>query len=183
MDTIEERKWCVYKHTNKTNGKVYIGQAKGDPKLRWGANGKNYKSSVLFYKAIQKYGWDNFEHEVLFTCLTLQEANEKEFNLIKEYEATNPSKGYNIREGGKNGKLGESTKEKLRQINTGKHLSEETKAKISASTKGELNPFYGQHHSEETREKMRKNQRDKSGKNNPMYGKTHSEETKEKNKK
>ena len=70
----EQQKWCIYKHTNKINGKIYIGQAKGRPELRWGRKGSNYKSSVLFYRAIQKYGWNNFCHEILFNDLTEDEA-------------------------------------------------------------------------------------------------------------
>ena len=42
-----------------------------EPEKRWGANGCNYKSSPHFYSAIQKYGWDNFEHNILFTGLNL----------------------------------------------------------------------------------------------------------------
>ena len=52
--------------------------------------------------------------------------------------------------------------------------NEETKKKISNSLKGkfagEKNPFYGKKHSEETKDKIRKNTNTK-GKNNPMYGK------------
>lgn len=176
----EQQNWCIYKHTNKTNGKVYIGQSKGHPELRWGKNGTNYKSSILFYRAIQKHGWDNFSHEILFTNLTEQEANLLEIKTITEYNACDPKHGYNIREGGKNGSLSESTKEKLRIANTGKILSEETKHKIAESMRGESNPFYGKHHTETTKQKMREAKNNVSGENNPMYGKLHSEETKEK---
>ena len=176
----EQQKWCIYKHTNKINGKTYIGQAKGRPELRWGRKGSNYKSSVLFYRAIQKYGWDNFCHEILFNDLTEDEANLLEIKLINEYNACDPKYGYNIREGGKNGSLSESTKEKLRIANTGKHLTDKTKHKISESMMGELNHFYGKHHDEAAIQKMREAKSNMSGKNNPMYGKHHSEETKEK---
>lgn len=56
--------WCVYMHTNNINGKRYIGISQ-NPKRRW-KNGNGYKTQ-LFGKAINKYGWDNFTHEILFT--------------------------------------------------------------------------------------------------------------------
>ena len=59
--------YTVYQHKNKINGKIYIGITSKDPEKRWGHNGYNYKSSSYFYSAIQKYGWDNFEHNILFT--------------------------------------------------------------------------------------------------------------------
>ena len=43
------------------------------PEKRWGINGNNYKSSPHFYAAIQKYGWDNFEHNILFENLNYEE--------------------------------------------------------------------------------------------------------------
>mgnify|MGYP002658749408 CR=1 FL=1 len=56
--------YCVYKHTNKINGKVYIGQS-SNIKERWSRKGTCYKGCTYFYNAIQKYGWDNFEHIIL----------------------------------------------------------------------------------------------------------------------
>ena len=47
--------WIIYKHTNKVNGKVYIGQTKQTPTQRW-RNGNGYKNNVYFYHSIQKYG-------------------------------------------------------------------------------------------------------------------------------
>ena len=61
--------YCVYKHTNKINGKVYIGQSM-NPKDRWSRQGHQYKGCTYFYNAIQKYGWNNFIHEILIDNLT-----------------------------------------------------------------------------------------------------------------
>ncbi|MBP3801390.1 MAG: hypothetical protein J6I85_05165 [Clostridia bacterium] len=56
----------------------------------------------MFYSAIQKYGWNNFSHEILYTNLSLEEANYKEAELIQKYQTTNPQYGYNIEKGGNN---------------------------------------------------------------------------------
>ena len=63
-------KYTVYVHINKINHKKYIGITKQKPEDRWGKNGENYKESPHFYAAIQKYGWDNFEHIILKENLT-----------------------------------------------------------------------------------------------------------------
>ena len=47
---------------------------------------------------------------------------------------------------------------------------EEVRIAFSKTISGKNNPFYGKHHSEETREKMRNNHADVSGENNPNYG-------------
>lgn len=62
--------YTVYQHKNKINGKIYIGITKQSPEKRWGINGCNYKTSPHFYSAIKKYGWGNFEHNILFVGLT-----------------------------------------------------------------------------------------------------------------
>lgn len=77
----EEKKYTVYIHRNKLNNKCYIGITSKSPRVRWG-NGSRYcgKSKNGEYKqpkfahAIQKYGWDNFEHNILFTNLTKEKA-------------------------------------------------------------------------------------------------------------
>lgn len=100
----EERKWCVYCHTNKINGKKYIGTTKRLPHERW-SYGKGYKTQSFFYNAIQKYGWDNFEHKILFENLTEEEASWKEKFLIKYYNTyigNENCNGYNARLGGYN---------------------------------------------------------------------------------
>lgn len=56
--------YIVYRHTSPS-GKVYIGITSRQPEQRW-LNGNGYKDSPKFYNAIKKYGWDNFNHEILF---------------------------------------------------------------------------------------------------------------------
>lgn len=94
--------YTIYMHKNKINGKVYIGQSiQPNIKDRW-KNGKGYKTSSYFYHAIEKYGWDNFEHLILENGeAEIEEINEREKYFIKLFEAQDPAKGYNLSEGGK----------------------------------------------------------------------------------
>lgn len=139
-----ERSYFVYKHTNKINSKVYIGQTCQSPERRWN-KGKGYKGSTYFYSAILKYGWDNFEHEILFDGLTLEEANRVEKDLIAKYKSNNKIYGYNLMDGGLNGLPNEETKQKLSDSHmgqkgywTGKHRSEETKEKLRKASTGRI---------------------------------------------
>ena len=106
------KKFIIYAHINKTNKKVYIGQTCMKPENRW-RNGKGYKENNYFTKAINKYGWDGFEHIILFSNLSEDEANILEEKLIKEYKSTDRQYGYNIMYGGNNHTLSELTKKKL----------------------------------------------------------------------
>ena len=96
---IKDKCFTVYMHTSP-NGKRYIGITCQRPVRRWGGNGYGYIDNTYFWRAIQKYGWDNFQHEILFEGLTKEEAEQKEIELIAFYDSTNPSKGYNITTGG-----------------------------------------------------------------------------------
>ena len=94
------RNWTVYLHINKINNKKYVGITCLPLELRWGKNGNGYKKQVKFYRAIKKYGWDNFEHIVLFTNLSEIAAKQKERELIKKYNTTSSKFGYNVTIGG-----------------------------------------------------------------------------------
>lgn len=125
--------YCVYVHTNKTNGKMYVGQTVyGDkPSRRW-QNGKSYKNCIYFNRAIQKYGWDNFEHKIVASNLTKEEADNFEKILIKQLNTRDPSYGYNLTDGG------EGT--------CGHKMSEESRRKLSELAKlrvGDKNPMFG----------------------------------------
>lgn len=140
---ISDKTYCVYCHTNKINGKRYIGQTCQKPEQRW-QNGNGYKGQ-RFYNAIQLYGWDNFSHEILAEGLTKEEADQREIQLIGEFNTTNPLFGYNISLGGTSG-------------TTGRHHTEESRKKMSKSKKGHYfgkdNPMFGRHHTEETKRKI-----------------------------
>ena len=107
------KNWVVYAHKNKINKKIYIGITGQKPERRW-RNGQGYKTSTYFYNAIQKYGWNNFEHIILENNLTAQQANQKEEEYIKYYKSNEKQFGYNLSAGGNNHKeISESTRKKL----------------------------------------------------------------------
>lgn len=134
--------WIVYQHTNKTNGKKYIGITSRTWEERAGANGANYHSCPRFYAAIEKYGWDGFEHKILFQNLTQEQAEEKEKELIARYRTQEREYGYNILEGGQATTLPEEVRKKMsiammgNKNGLGKPCSEEKKKKISEAQKG-----------------------------------------------
>lgn len=90
----------VYKHTSP-EGKVYIGICGSDNlryvrKDRWQSRGQGYKYNLAFWEDIQKFGWDNFTHEILLTGIEEErELKKKEAELIRYYNSDNPQYGYN----------------------------------------------------------------------------------------
>ena len=186
----EEKKWCVYIHRNKINDKAYIGITCHKPESRWGINGKRYKEKQkVFYNAIQKYGWDNFEHIIWAESLTEKEAKEWEVRLIALFNTNccrykTPECGYNMTDGGE-GIIGHEYLSGEKHPMYGKHHSEETREKIKLANKGrfsgEKNPMYGRPRSDEEKKKISDGRKGKTvGENNPMYGKHHSKEARDK---
>lgn len=90
----------IYCYTSPS-GKKYIGQTKTTLKERAKSNGKGYKGCKYFYKAIQKYGFENFSVEILAE-VPLDIINEEEKSYIFLYNTTDRNKGYNIDDGGTN---------------------------------------------------------------------------------
>lgn len=88
----------VYMHICPNN-KRYIGITKQEPEKRW-KKGSGYRTQLHFKRAIEKYGWNNIEHIVLYNNLTKEEACNKEVELIKKYKTNNYKYGYNISSGG-----------------------------------------------------------------------------------
>lgn len=162
----------IYKITNRTNGKIYIGQKKGSTVVPsyWG-------SGVYISSAIKKYGLECFTREILEWCDTREVLSEREKFWIAEFKSNIRGVGYNLTSGGDG--------------TSGYRWSNESRAKLSASRSGDGNPWYGKHLSEEHRTKIgvassRQSEETRlkrslalSGENNPMYGKTHSIETRE----
>lgn len=171
--------YTVYMHTFP-NGKRYVGITRQEVSRRW-RDGKGYEGQVV-YDAILKYGWDNIKHEVLYEGLTKAQAEEKEKQLIKQYDTTSHANGYNVELGGNStGKMSDESKRKISEAHKGlmagakhwhygQHWSDEVKKKISEAHKG-------MKYSNETRLKKSVIF---SGKGNPMYGTKMSAEHKKK---
>lgn len=87
-------------HTNKINGKFYIGQTCQSLEKRSGSNGESYRGCERFYEAIKEYGWKNFEHTVLLSGLSSEEADKLEREFITSTRSYDPAVGYNIALGG-----------------------------------------------------------------------------------
>lgn len=132
-------KFIVYWHKNKINGKLYIGIT-SNIKNRWTGSGSHYFDCPKFGKAIKKYGWDNFEHVILFDNLTKEDACLIEIKLIKEYKSNHRDFGYNIKLGGELGMLGikhsEETRAKRSKALTGITRTEIWKKRISDANTG-----------------------------------------------
>lgn len=126
--------YIVYKHT-APNGKCYIGMTCQTLERRARANGEGYIGCDAFYHAIQKYGWENFTHEILETGLTYEDACEKECFHIKKHHSLTSEYGYNLTTGG----------------DANKAMSEETRRKISIRQTGRKR----KPHSEETKRRLR----------------------------
>lgn len=105
-------KIIVYKITNLINNKCYVGITSYTLQFRWKAH--KYKSNKCrrLKNSIRKHGENNFKVEELYTCFSVEHANEMEQYFIELYNSLSPN-GYNLRSGGKYGKPSEETKEKI----------------------------------------------------------------------
>lgn len=102
------------------------------------------------------YGWHNFAHEILYTELTKEQAEELEVELIQEFDSANPDKGYNIERGGNGtGRVTNETRQRISEALKGHICSDETKRKISESKKGKPSPKRGSKASDEAVERNR----------------------------
>ena len=171
--------WTVYEHITPS-GKRYIGITSQKPEKRW-KNGNHYYKGSAFRSAIDKYGWNDIQHNIVSTDLTEKEAKWLENYLIcyyRTYIGFSDHKGYNMTLGGEGvvgihawnkGKTGlqvawNKGKTGLQVSGMkGKHHSEETRRKQSEAKKGK-------HRSEETCKKISEGHK----------GKKHSKETRRK---
>lgn len=130
--------FSVYAHISPNN-KVYIGVTKSkNPENRWGKNGNGYKTQRLFWRAIQKYGWDNFKHVIIVTGLSEKLAYLIEIELIKKFQSNNDKYGYNLASGGGGASGYKFTQEQCDALSRrmiGHVVSEETKRKIGEANK------------------------------------------------
>lgn len=123
---IENGNYCVYVHISPS-GKRYVGITSQSVENRW-KNGWGYYTQPIFYRAILKYSFENFKHEIIKTGLLKEEAIDLEKELIKKYNTIDRRYGYNVTEGGETMSANNHWK--------GSHHTEESKMKISVANKG-----------------------------------------------
>ena len=97
---------CIYCFTNKINEKKYIGQTVNfNRRLREHKN-KSGKDNLPFHNAINKYGIENFDIEILIENIeTQKELDDYEKIFIKKFNTGNKDFGYNVAEGGSSGNV------------------------------------------------------------------------------
>ncbi len=180
--------YIVYVHTTPV-GKKYVGITCNRPAERW-KRGRGYESQ-LFYNAVEKYGWDNIRHEILFENLTKEEAEKKEIELIASYKSNDRRYGYNIDNGGNaNRKLSDETKrkisEKIKAIPKKPESIEKQRQKILGR---KWTPEMREHFMESlknrpkrelTQEQRKAISERLKGEKHPLYGKRMSDETRRK---
>lgn len=169
----------IYCVTCLVNGKQYIGQTSKTIEHRWRthlseANRHDYK----FYRAIRKYGSENFRiEEIMWVEAPTKNTLKKKLNFLEQHfiqKFETRKHGYNSTDGGDGVlgmKLSEETKLKLRNAqlglkrpdwvckkigksHLGKKLPKETCEKIRLSHLGNKNPLFGKPHSQSHREKI-----------------------------
>ena len=124
--------YCIYCYTNKINGKKYVGKT-SQSLTRRAREGQGYSKCRRFYEDIQKYGWSNFEGEVIEDKLTPKEADEKEHYWVEKLDTIFP-KGYNLQSGSNHCTLHTETTTLIGERQKGHMASEETRNKMSESS-------------------------------------------------
>lgn len=135
----------IYRHwiiNDEGVEKSYIGQTTEEPRLRWRKDGQGYTrqgQDTKFSNAINKYGWENFSHEIIGVVESdtkeqlIRDLDEWEKYYISKYDSFH--NGYNTTTGGGNGIPSEESKRKNREKHIGKKHTEETRRKMSNSKK------------------------------------------------
>lgn len=132
--------YIIYIYRNLITGKyVYVGQTFRGLVKRAKKDGTGYKKCSLFWSEIEKYGWQNFEAEVLTTTTDKEYANLLEWFYTIEFDTQYPN-GCNDRIGWEHSKRYREEESKKR---IGHEVSEETRQKISKTLKGSSMPFKG----------------------------------------
>ena len=129
----------IYAIKCKTNGKLYIGQARNIP-IRKSAHFSSLRGGYHQNEHLQAAF--NLLGESCFEFMVLEYAGEseldcKEISWIAKSNSDNPDHGYNLQTGGcKYPRHSKLTLEKMSRLRRGFRISEETKEKISRAHRG-----------------------------------------------
>lgn len=115
----EGKLFSVYTLYNPISNKYYVGITSQKPEVRW-KRGRAYTHNPHLTRAIEKYGWETFEKNVVATGLPFEVASRFEQRLIKECDSY--KNGYNQSLGGEN--------------SPSFHMSDDARKRIGESRKG-----------------------------------------------
>lgn len=151
----------IYKTTNLINGKIYVGKSSKSIS----ESTSYYGSGIIFFKALKKYGKENFKKEIIEELESIEEMNNREKYWIETLNAQDSSIGYNLANGGDGGDTSSFID----------YSNPEYKKKLSDAQSGEKNSQYGKKH---TKKELINRKFIKYGKDNHMTGRKQSDEFK-----
>ena len=143
-DRISMIIYSIYRVVNKVNGKVYIGFDSNWPKRKQ-SHYYNHRAKSCpkwsFYNALKKYGWENFQWDVIYQSKEKHHTlKEMESFFIEQYDSFR--NGYNQTNGG------EGTFGKLQSIENKRKQSQRRKSMNEKSrwyNNGKVNKFSSEH--------------------------------------
>lgn len=130
--------YILYLVTNNLNGKTYAGITGRKLATRWNehvCHAKNKKGDWAFYRAIRKYGAENFSMSIISEFETRDMVKQAEINYIEMHKPQ-----YNSKPGGDG---------------IGRIVTDEQRLNISLGHVGRTKYAKGWHHNDEAKEKFR----------------------------
>ena len=196
MSTNSNHKYhYLYKVVLKKNNKIYYGihstnnlkdryfafgtyLASNREKSNWvkSNHGKNMKNSRL-YNAMQKYGPEGFEREIIEMFNSREDALKREEEIVTE-EFINSNMSLNNRVGGMQGQFSRAVREKISKNNP--MHREEVRKKVSKKQKERWTETLKENLSKNNPMHDRNSYEKHLGKNSSWFGRKHSDETKKK---
>lgn len=175
--------YSIYRLVNKKTGKCYIGYTKDFQKRMREHLADSKRNNTHLGKAIRKYGWENFNKEIIYQSLEMDHCkNIMENYFIIEHDSNN--NGYNLTFGGEGSKRlwNESEKKKLSLSRKHRFNAKDKEGNIFCITKDDYRFISGElvgirkgiKPSPETIEKYKIRSKD----NKARLGIPHSDETK-----
>ena len=164
-------RFIIYRATNLANGKVYIGFTTNFSARKGGHKFDSKTKDTKFCKAIRKYGWDNFEWDIILMSWDREHCLAAETELIKSYNSIEA--GYNTHTGGRvgatqhgeaNGMFG-----RTHTVGTKQVLAEAASKRFRGKSYEEL---YGTEKARElkaARSRTQTGRTDQTGKSNPRF--------------
>ena len=134
----------IYCYTNLINGKKYVGQTI-NPEKRYNQhkssafNEKDKDYNTPLHRAFRKYGYDNFNYEIILSTSSLDILNELEIYFIDKYKTQVPN-GYNILEGGNNSSRIFNEETKINMMKAHANLTEDEVIELRIAYKEKESP-------------------------------------------